>query len=88
MGPAIILLLLDAHYPPTLSGNTGPFLPTSLLIISIITQIALLILESAVAIIQSYVFAVLSQQKCHLSLLEEDTYVVFTLIRGFYVNDT
>ena len=40
--------------------HTGPFLSTSLLSILIITQIALLVLESAVAIIQSYVFAVLS----------------------------
>ena len=42
-----------------LLGNTGPFLSTSLLSILIITQIALLVLESAVASIQSYVFAVL-----------------------------
>ena len=44
----------------TLLGNTGPFLSTSLLIILINTQIALLILESAVAITQSYAYAVLS----------------------------
>ena len=38
----------------------SPFLSTSLLIILVIKQIALLVLELAVAIIQSYVFAVLS----------------------------
>ena len=43
----------------TLLGNTGPLLSLALLNILIITQITLLILESAVAIIQSYVFAVL-----------------------------
>nr|UBN08927.1 ATP synthase F0 subunit 6 [Panesthia sloanei]UBN08940.1 ATP synthase F0 subunit 6 [Panesthia sloanei] len=52
--------MIAGHLLMTLLGNTGPFLSLSLLNILIITQIALLILESAVAIIQSYVFAVLS----------------------------
>nr|UBN08901.1 ATP synthase F0 subunit 6 [Panesthia parva] len=52
--------MIAGHLLMTLLGNTGPYLSFSLLSILIITQIALLILESAVAIIQSYVFAVLS----------------------------
>nr|UBN09044.1 ATP synthase F0 subunit 6 [Panesthia tryoni tryoni] len=52
--------MIAGHLLMTLLGNTGPSLSLSLLNILIITQIALLILESAVAIIQSYVFAVLS----------------------------
>nr|AVN67857.1 ATP synthase F0 subunit 6 [Therea olegrandjeani] len=52
--------MIAGHLLLTLLGNTGPILKPSLLIILILTQIALLILESAVAIIQSYVFAVLS----------------------------
>nr|UBN08888.1 ATP synthase F0 subunit 6 [Panesthia obtusa] len=52
--------MIAGHLLMTLLGNTGPHLSLSLLNILIITQIALLILESAVAIIQSYVFAVLS----------------------------
>lgn len=52
--------IIAGHLLLTLLGNTGP-ISTSYIILSIIliTQIALLILESAVAIIQSYVFAVL-----------------------------
>jgi F-type H+-transporting ATPase subunit a len=41
-------------------GNTGNNLTVFLLRFLILGQIALLILESAVAIIQSYVFAILS----------------------------
>nr|YP_010371599.1 ATP synthase F0 subunit 6 [Halidaya aurea]UOW81227.1 ATP synthase F0 subunit 6 [Halidaya aurea] len=52
--------MIAGHLLLTLLGNTGSSLPTILLTFLIITQIALLILESAVAIIQSYVFAVLS----------------------------
>nr|YP_010947055.1 ATP synthase F0 subunit 6 [Ergaula nepalensis]WGO57864.1 ATP synthase F0 subunit 6 [Ergaula nepalensis] len=52
--------MIAGHLLLTLLGNTGPSMSSSLLIILIMTQIALLILESAVAIIQSYVFAVLS----------------------------
>nr|AVN67447.1 ATP synthase F0 subunit 6 [Gyna caffrorum] len=52
--------MIAGHLLMTLLGNTGPGLSSSLLFLLILTQIALLILESAVAIIQSYVFAVLS----------------------------
>nr|YP_010946938.1 ATP synthase F0 subunit 6 [Sigmella digitalis]WGO57695.1 ATP synthase F0 subunit 6 [Sigmella digitalis] len=52
--------MIAGHLLLTLLGNTGPNLPTSLILLLIITQVALLVLESAVAIIQSYVFAVLS----------------------------
>nr|AVN67428.1 ATP synthase F0 subunit 6 [Gromphadorhina oblongonota] len=52
--------MIAGHLLLTLLGNTGPFLSASLLTLLVSTQIALLILESAVAIIQSYVFAVLS----------------------------
>lgn len=51
--------IIAGHLLLTLLGNTGPNLSTLLVGILIITQIALLVLESAVAIIQSYVFAVL-----------------------------
>jgi ATP synthase A chain. len=51
--------IISGHLLLTLFGNTGPFLSTSLLTILVITQIALSVLESAVAIIQSYVFAVI-----------------------------
>nr|AMW67986.1 ATP synthase F0 subunit 6 [Stenosialis australiensis] len=52
--------MIAGHLLLTLLGNTGINMPTIMLSILIITQILLLILESAVAIIQSYVFAVLS----------------------------
>nr|AVN67810.1 ATP synthase F0 subunit 6 [Ischnoptera bilunata] len=52
--------MIAGHLLLTLLGNTGPHLTTPLLMLLISTQIALLVLESAVAIIQSYVFAVLS----------------------------
>nr|AZL93520.1 ATP synthase F0 subunit 6 [Xyela sp. ZJUH_2016036] len=52
--------MIAGHLLLTLLGNTGPNLNYSLLTLLIFAQIALLILESAVAIIQSYVFAVLS----------------------------
>nr|AMH85426.1 ATP synthase F0 subunit 6 [Boettcheria bisetosa] len=52
--------MIAGHLLLTLLGNTGPSMSTILLSILIITQIALLVLESAVAMIQSYVFAVLS----------------------------
>ncbi len=51
--------IIAGHLLLTLLGNTGPGIPSILLGVLIITQIALLVLESAVAIIQSYVFAVL-----------------------------
>jgi F-type H+-transporting ATPase subunit a len=52
--------IIAGHLLLTLLGNNGPSIRIPLLIILIIAQIALLILESAVAIIQSYVFAVLT----------------------------
>nr|YP_010022593.1 ATP synthase F0 subunit 6 [Sarcophaga josephi]QOP39441.1 ATP synthase F0 subunit 6 [Sarcophaga josephi] len=52
--------MIAGHLLLTLLGNTGPSMSTIFLSILIITQIALLVLESAVAMIQSYVFAVLS----------------------------
>nr|YP_009136901.1 ATP synthase F0 subunit 6 [Aldrichina grahami]AKE32125.1 ATP synthase F0 subunit 6 [Aldrichina grahami] len=52
--------MIAGHLLLTLLGNTGPSMSTIMLTLLIITQIALLVLESAVAMIQSYVFAVLS----------------------------
>nr|QOV03296.1 ATP synthase F0 subunit 6 [Hydrotaea armipes] len=52
--------MIAGHLLLTLLGNTGPSLSTILISLLLITQIALLVLESAVAMIQSYVFAVLS----------------------------
>nr|AVE15548.1 ATP synthase F0 subunit 6 [Mantidae JZ-2017] len=52
--------MIAGHLLMTLLGNTGSNLIMSMLPILIITQILLITLESAVAIIQSYVFAVLS----------------------------
>nr|UOU85322.1 ATP synthase F0 subunit 6 [Mycomya fimbriata] len=52
--------MIAGHLLLTLLGNTGPSLMTMMVTILLIVQIALLVLESAVAIIQSYVFAVLS----------------------------
>lgn len=51
--------IIAGHLLLTLLGNTGPSLTYFILSFLIIAQIALLVLESAVAIIQSYVFAVL-----------------------------
>nr|YP_010725896.1 ATP synthase F0 subunit 6 [Davidius fruhstorferi]WDY83498.1 ATP synthase F0 subunit 6 [Davidius fruhstorferi] len=52
--------MIAGHLLMTLLGNTGPSLSYSIMVILVFTQIALLMLESAVAMIQSYVFAVLS----------------------------
>nr|YP_010598386.1 ATP synthase F0 subunit 6 [Cilnia humeralis]UIX55330.1 ATP synthase F0 subunit 6 [Cilnia humeralis] len=52
--------MIAGHLLMTLLGNTGSNMMMYLLPLLIITQILLLTLESAVAIIQSYVFAVLS----------------------------
>nr|ALO70647.1 ATP synthase F0 subunit 6 [Lathrobium brunnipes] len=52
--------MIAGHLLLTLLGNTGPMLSLLMINILIFTQVLLLILESAVAIIQSYVFAVLS----------------------------
>lgn len=51
--------IIAGHLLITLLGNTGPSLSYTLVTLLIIGQIALLVLESAVAVIQSYVFAVL-----------------------------
>nr|YP_010576538.1 ATP synthase F0 subunit 6 [Oulema tristis]UZN44092.1 ATP synthase F0 subunit 6 [Oulema tristis] len=52
--------MIAGHLLMTLLGNTGTSLPTYLITFLILTQILLLLLESAVAIIQSYVFTILS----------------------------
>nr|YP_009995315.1 ATP synthase F0 subunit 6 [Ochthebius atriceps]QNP09718.1 ATP synthase F0 subunit 6 [Ochthebius atriceps] len=52
--------MIAGHLLMTLLGNTGPMLSIMMINILIITQLLLLLLESAVAIIQSYVFAILS----------------------------
>lgn len=52
--------IIAGHLLLTLLGNTGPMLDRILINILLITQILLLVLESAVAIIQSYVFAILT----------------------------
>jgi F-type H+-transporting ATPase subunit a len=52
--------IIAGHLLLTLIGNTGNSLSSILLGFLLIRQIALLLLESAVSIIQSYVFAVLS----------------------------
>nr|AII02253.1 ATP synthase F0 subunit 6 [Endrosis sarcitrella] len=52
--------MIAGHLLMTLLSGTGSNFPTYLLFILIIIQILLLILESAVAIIQSYVIAILS----------------------------
>nr|AVN68346.1 ATP synthase F0 subunit 6 [Euphyllodromia sp. Z257] len=52
--------MIAGHLLLTLLGNTGSHISYSLIMILIIMQILLLLLESAVAIIQSYVFAILS----------------------------
>ena len=51
--------IIAGHLLLTLLGSTGPSLTKSLVFILLLCQILLLLLESAVAIIQSYVFAVL-----------------------------
>nr|YP_009537978.1 ATP synthase F0 subunit 6 [Athyma recurva]AYN60721.1 ATP synthase subunit 6 [Athyma recurva] len=52
--------MIAGHLLLTLLSNTGTNMPNYLLIILIIIQIMLLFLESAVAIIQSYVITILS----------------------------
>nr|ALO76727.1 ATP synthase F0 subunit 6 [Agyrtodes labralis] len=52
--------MIAGHLLLTLLGNTGSSMSVILLNFLIITQLLLLMLESAVSIIQSYVFAVLS----------------------------
>nr|UFZ13129.1 ATP synthase F0 subunit 6 [Ctenochauliodes yangi] len=52
--------MIAGHLLLTLLGNTGPSCSITILSLLIIGQLMLLMLESAVAIIQSYVFAILS----------------------------
>nr|YP_010233750.1 ATP synthase F0 subunit 6 [Eophileurus chinensis]QSZ78119.1 ATP synthase subunit 6 [Eophileurus chinensis] len=52
--------MIAGHLLMTLLGNTGSTLSLIMIPILLIVQILLLVLESAVAIIQSYVFAILS----------------------------
>nr|AND96469.1 ATP synthase F0 subunit 6 [Onthophagus haematopus] len=52
--------MIAGHLLLTLLGNTGPSMNLILINFLIITQLLLLLLESAVSIIQSYVFAVLT----------------------------
>nr|AND95998.1 ATP synthase F0 subunit 6 [Onthophagus tricornis] len=52
--------MIAGHLLLTLLGNTGSMLNMMLINLLIITQLLLLLLESAVSIIQSYVFAVLT----------------------------
>lgn len=51
--------IIAGHLLLTLLGNTGPSLPSRLVILLTLSQILLLTLEAAVAVIQSYVFAAL-----------------------------
>nr|YP_010448659.1 ATP synthase F0 subunit 6 [Sinelater perroti]UTS56947.1 ATP synthase F0 subunit 6 [Sinelater perroti] len=52
--------MIAGHLLLTLLGNTGPSMTSFLISALLITQLLLMILESAVAIIQSYVFSILS----------------------------
>nr|YP_010154881.1 ATP synthase F0 subunit 6 [Melanophila acuminata]QQX28200.1 ATP synthase F0 subunit 6 [Melanophila acuminata] len=52
--------MIAGHLLMTLLGNTGSSLSLLMVNLLIIVQLALLVLESAVSIIQSYVFAVLT----------------------------
>nr|YP_010138710.1 ATP synthase F0 subunit 6 [Compsilura concinnata]QQJ94222.1 ATP synthase F0 subunit 6 [Compsilura concinnata] len=51
--------MIAGHLLMTLLGNTGSSISTMFLMVLLITQIALLILETAVSLIQSYVFSIL-----------------------------
>ena len=52
--------MIAGHLLLVLLGNQGPSMSSSILSFLLITQILLLTLERAVAVIQSYVFAVLA----------------------------
>nr|YP_009740866.1 ATP synthase F0 subunit 6 [Bryodemella tuberculata diluta]QID03841.1 ATP synthase F0 subunit 6 [Angaracris barabensis]QID03880.1 ATP synthase F0 subunit 6 [Bryodemella tuberculata diluta] len=52
--------MIAGHLLLTLLGNTGPSLTMTTIYILIIMQMLLLVLESAVAMIQAYVFSILS----------------------------
>ena len=51
--------IIAGHLLLTLLGNTGPSLGGTVVLILLGSQILLLVLEGSVAVIQSYVFAVL-----------------------------
>jgi F-type H+-transporting ATPase subunit a len=51
--------IIAGHLLITLMGNTGPGIVRAIVGILVVGQLCLLILESAVSIIQGYVFAVL-----------------------------
>ena len=55
----LIANIMAGHLLLTLLGGTGPSLTSYLLVLLFVAQVLLLLLESAVAVIQSYVFAVL-----------------------------
>nr|AOY39647.1 ATP synthase F0 subunit 6 [Scolytinae sp. BMNH 1040052] len=52
--------MIAGHLLLTLLGNSGPTLPSQLLSILVIAQTMLLMLESAVSLIQAYVFSILA----------------------------
>nr|YP_009443878.1 ATP synthase F0 subunit 6 [Archipsocus nomas]ATU07099.1 ATP synthase F0 subunit 6 [Archipsocus nomas] len=52
--------MIAGHLLMTLLGNTGPSLSLIMLNLLIVSQIFLILLESAVSLIQAYVFAILS----------------------------
>nr|AYM85068.1 ATP synthase F0 subunit 6 [Spathosternum nigrotaeniatum] len=52
--------MIAGHLLLTLMGNTGPSMAMNMISLLIIGQMLLLILESAVAMIQAYVFSILS----------------------------
>nr|AOY39621.1 ATP synthase F0 subunit 6 [Scolytinae sp. BMNH 1039896] len=52
--------MIAGHLLLTLMGNSGPKMSTYMLSILIFAQILLLVLESAVALIQAYVFSILT----------------------------
>nr|AXS65724.1 ATP synthase F0 subunit 6 [Cucujoidea sp. 23 KM-2017] len=52
--------MIAGHLLLTLLGSTGPSLSLSMMTLLLIAQILLLVLETAVSMIQSYVFSVLS----------------------------
>nr|AYM85055.1 ATP synthase F0 subunit 6 [Leptacris sp. OR304] len=52
--------MIAGHLLLTLLGNTGPLMAMNMISLLIIAQMLLLVLESAVAMIQAYVFSILS----------------------------
>jgi len=51
--------MIAGHLLITLMGNTGPGIPSIIVGLLVVGQLCLLVLESAVSIIQGYVFSVL-----------------------------